>query len=130
MIHFLQLLILLSGYPSSAQPPRSSAQPLPPTLITIKGIVLDSSTSNRPIGLVTLTLTDNSTGETVRSSVTKNDGAFELSAPANHSYNLSLTSVGYLPKNIPVPGADTTQDAPHPIPMLRTRNRSIRQPHA
>jgi hypothetical protein len=112
MIHFLQLLLLLSGYPPSAQPPRSSAQPLPPKLITIKGIVLDSST-NRPIGLVTLTLTDNGTGETVRSSATKNDGAFELSAPANRAYNLSLTSVGYLPKIIPVPATDSTQDAPH-----------------
>jgi hypothetical protein len=95
MIHFLQLLLLLSGYPSSAQP-------LPPKLVTIKGIVLDSST-NKPIGLVTLTLTDNLTGQTVRSSVTKNDGAFELSAPANRAYNLSLTYVGYSPKTIPIP---------------------------
>ena len=95
MIHFLQLLLLLSGYPSSDQP-------FPPKLVTIKGIVLDSST-NKPIGLVTLTLTDSLTGETVRSSVTKNDGAFELSAPANRAYNLSLTCIGYSSKTIPIP---------------------------
>ena len=89
MIHFLHLVLL----------------------ITIKGVVVDSST-NRPIGLVTLTLTD-STGQTVRSSVTKNDGAFELSAPANQAYNLSLTYVGYSPKTIPIRLADTTQDATH-----------------
>jgi hypothetical protein len=69
MIHFLQLLLLLSGYPHPPNP-----CPHPPNhhrrspLVTIKGIVLDSST-NKPIGLVTLTLTDSLTGETVRSSV-------------------------------------------------------------
>jgi hypothetical protein len=95
MIHFLQLLLLFSQ------------------TITIKGIVLDSST-NKPIGLATLTLTDSSTGETVRSSVTKNDGTFELTAPAIQAYNLALTYIGYSPKTISIPGnkpsADLTLD--------------------
>jgi len=94
MIHFLQLLILFSGHTPLIR--------IPPN-ITIKGIVIDS-TSNKPIGLATLTLTDNLTGETIGSSFTKSDGTFELTAPANRAYNLSLTYVGYLPKTILVPG--------------------------
>lgn len=123
MIHFLQLLLLLSGYspsaqplPSSTQPLLSSAQPSPPKLITIKGVVIDSTTG-KPIGLVTLTLTNSGTGETVRSSVTKNNGAFELTAPANRAYNLSLTYVGYVSRTIPI--SDTSQGA------LRAINRTI-----
>jgi hypothetical protein len=78
MIYFLQLLILFSGHTSLIR--------IPPN-ITIKGIVIDS-TSNRPIVLATLTLTDNLTGVTVGSSFTKSDSTFELTVPANRSIDL------------------------------------------
>jgi hypothetical protein len=114
MIHFLQLLILFSGH-------TPLIRPLPPN-ITIKGIVIDSS-SNKPIGLATLTLTDNLTGVIVGSSFTKSDGTFELTAPANKAYNLALTYVGYLPKTILIPLPDTPPQTLRP--PKSSANRSI-----
>lgn len=116
MRHVLQLLIFLSGY-------TLLAQPLPQKLVIIKGSVIDSAT-NKPISLATLTLTNNLTGETVRSSSTKNDGTFELTAPANRAYNLALTNVGYSPRTISIPVPDSANSAlrqPNSAPRQLTR---------
>jgi hypothetical protein len=72
--------------------------------ITVKGIAIDSLT-NQPQGYVTVALQDAQTKVPVKSNLTKDDGSFELKAPAGKAYQLVLAFVGYRTKVINIPSA-------------------------
>jgi hypothetical protein len=79
------------------------AQNAVPT-VSVKGIVIDSVT-NQPQGYVTVALQDAQTKIPVKSNLTKDDGSFELKAPAGKKYQLVLAFVGYSTKVINVSSA-------------------------
>ncbi len=70
-----------------------------PQLFTVKGIVIDSS-FNKPLGYVTVALQDAKTLQSIKGGLTKDDGSFELKAPAGKAYQLTFASVGYKNKTI------------------------------
>jgi len=72
--------------------------------VTVKGIVIDSVT-NQPQGYVTVALQDAQTKIPVKSNLTKDDGSFDLKAPAGKKYQLVLAFVGYSTKVINVSSA-------------------------
>jgi len=78
------------------------AQSTPPTL-TIKGIVIDSA-AKQPAGYVTAALSDAKTQAPVKSTLTKDDGTFELKAAIGKPYTLSLVFIGYQNKVIQIAG--------------------------
>jgi outer membrane receptor protein involved in Fe transport len=80
------------------------AQTVPPALI-IKGIVIDSVT-NKSMGYVTVVLQDAKTQQSVKGSLTKDDGSFELKSATGKPYKLVFASVGFKTKTINVSGAD------------------------
>jgi len=75
----------------------------PVKTITVKGTVIDSTT-NKPLGFVTVSLSDAATKQPIKSSLTKDEGAFEVKNLAPKSYTLSLIYVGYNTKTIAVKG--------------------------
>lgn len=75
----------------------------PAPSITVKGTVIDSA-SNAPQGFVTVALQDAKTKTPVRSNLTKDDGSFELKAPATGSYQLAIVFIGYKNKLIDIKG--------------------------
>ncbi|HWZ02006.1 MAG TPA: outer membrane beta-barrel protein [Mucilaginibacter sp.] len=76
-----------------------------PQMLTVKGITIDS-TANKPLGYVTVALQDAATKQSVKAALSKDDGSFELKAPAGKAYQLVLASVGYKNKIIAITGAD------------------------
>ncbi|RFZ82339.1 TonB-dependent receptor [Mucilaginibacter terrenus] len=74
--------------------------------ITIKGIVIDSA-ANKPLGYATVALSDAATNAPVKSTLSKDDGSFELSNLPAKAYKLSLISIGYATKVIDVKGGIT-----------------------
>ncbi|PTR00866.1 outer membrane receptor for ferrienterochelin and colicin [Mucilaginibacter yixingensis] len=78
------------------------AQTKAPT-VTIKGMVTDSVTQ-KPLGFVTAALTDATTRQPVKSTLSKDDGVFELRNLPSKSYQLALVYVGYQSKTIEVKG--------------------------
>lgn len=75
----------------------------PPQLLTVKGTVIDS-TVNKPLSYVTVVLLDPTTQQSVKGGLSKDDGSFELKAPAGKTYQLTLASVGYKNKVIKLTG--------------------------
>jgi len=71
--------------------------------ITIKGIAADSVTQ-KPLGFVTAALTDAATKQPVKSTLSKDDGVFELRNLSSKSYQLALVYVGYQTKTITIKG--------------------------
>ncbi|MDN3580457.1 outer membrane beta-barrel protein [Mucilaginibacter flavus] len=69
--------------------------------IVVKGVVIDSAV-NKPLGYVTVVLQDAATKTSVKSSLTKDDGSFELKASEGKTYQLAVAFVGYAAKTIPV----------------------------
>jgi len=69
--------------------------------ITVRGTVIDSVTK-QPVSYVTTALQDVKTQLSVRSTLTKEDGSFELTAPAGKDYQLAIIFVGYKNKIIPI----------------------------
>jgi len=69
--------------------------------IIIKGTVIDSLTA-RPLPYVTIALQDAKTHGSVKSVLSKDDGSFEISAPADKQYLLVLAFTGYSNKTIAV----------------------------
>ena len=65
----------------------------------IKGIVVDSL-KNEPVSFVTISLQDARTGVQVKSTLTKDDGSFELAFSKNGVYKLVIASIGYQNKVI------------------------------
>ncbi|WP_461453623.1 outer membrane beta-barrel family protein [Mucilaginibacter sp.] len=80
----------------------SFAQTAPQTIV-VKGIAIDSTT-NQPLGYVTVALQDASTNSPVKSNLTKDDGTFELKALTGKSYKLVLAFVGYKSKVLALKG--------------------------
>jgi hypothetical protein len=76
---------------------------VPAKTIIIKGAVIDSVT-NKPLDFVTVGLTDAVTKSPVKSSLTKDDGVFELKGVSPKAYQLSLIYIGYRTKTITVNG--------------------------
>jgi hypothetical protein len=77
--------------------------------ITVKGVVMDSLT-NKPLGFVTVAIQDAKTGQTIRSSLAKEDGSFVISATAGKTYQLALAFVGYTGKTISLAGRGSPAD--------------------
>jgi len=76
-----------------------------PKLLTVKGIVIDSLT-NKPLGYVTVALLDGKTKLSVKGGLTKDDGSFALTTLTGKAYQLTLVSVGYKSKTIPISSTD------------------------
>jgi len=81
-----------------------------PNSITVKGIAIDSTT-NKELDFVTVALQDPQTKVPVKSMLTKEDGSFELSAPAGKNYQLVLAFVGYATKIINITKTNGETDA-------------------
>jgi outer membrane receptor protein involved in Fe transport len=98
--HYMKklLLLVLCCYISIA----AMAQTTPPTL-TIKGVAIDSATS-KPLDYATVALQDAATKQSLKGGLTKSDGSFELSAVAGKPYLLTIVSVGYKGKTVPLAG--------------------------
>lgn len=91
----LSLLFLLLSAALFAQQPIKS--------IIVKGTVIDSAT-NKPLGFVTISLSDAATKQPVKSSLSKDEGTFEVKNLTPKPYTLSLVYVGYKAKTIAVKG--------------------------
>lgn len=63
----------------------------------LKGSVTDSVKHNA-LAFVTITLSDATTGKNEKSTLTKDNGTFELSGLQNKAYKLTASFVGYKPK--------------------------------
>jgi hypothetical protein len=68
---------------------------------TVKGVVIDSLT-NKPLDFVTIALVDATTKAPVKSTLTKDNGSFELKNVLPKAYQLSLVYIGYRTKTIAV----------------------------
>ena len=67
--------------------------------------MIDSAT-NKPLGFVTIALLDPKTNQPVKSSITKDDGSFQIIVSTG-IYKLGIVSVGYKNKMLPVTANDT-----------------------
>lgn len=94
------------------------------TTLTVKGIAADSTTKEL-LGYVTVALQDIKTKMPVKSTLTKDDGSFELSAPAGRSYQLVLVFVGYNNKIIPITRKSGLVDAGRI--KMKTSSRQLNQ---
>jgi outer membrane receptor protein involved in Fe transport len=83
-------------------PALAFGQNTPAPAITVKGVVIDSTT-NVPQGFVTVALQNTKTKMPVKSNLTKDDGSFELKAAAGKQYQLVLILIGYNNKIINLP---------------------------
>jgi len=77
--------------------------------ITVKGTVIDSATS-AAMPYVTVSLQNAKTKQPVKAILSKENGSFELTAPLNNSYQLTVTFVGYKPNIIPITGTGGVVD--------------------
>jgi hypothetical protein len=76
-----------------------------PGILTVKGIAIDSST-NKPLGYVTVAIVDAKTQQSVKAGLTKDDGTFALTATLGKTYQVAFASVGYKAKKVNVTGTD------------------------
>ena len=67
--------------------------------LKVKGVILDS-VSKTALSYVTVGLQDIKTHVFIKSTLSKDNGSFELSAPAGNHYNLVLAFIGYHSKSI------------------------------
>ncbi|RFZ95407.1 TonB-dependent receptor [Mucilaginibacter conchicola] len=70
--------------------------------ISVKGLVIDSAV-NKPLGFVTVALTDAASNAPVKSMLSKDDGTFEITGLAQKPYKLALVYMGYATKVIEIP---------------------------
>ena len=70
-----------------------------PNTLKVKGVVIDSVTKT-PLGYVTVALWNVKTNTSAKSTLAKDDGSFELTAPAGKPYNLALAFIGYTGKTM------------------------------
>jgi outer membrane receptor protein involved in Fe transport len=87
----------------------ASAQTTPAN-ITVKGIVIDSAV-NKPLGYVTVVLQDATTKTSVKSTLTKDDGSFELKVAEGKTYQLTVAFIGYASKTVAVKAGSAIFDA-------------------
>jgi hypothetical protein len=76
-----------------------------PQPLTVKGIAIDSVT-NKPIGYLTVALLDVKTQLSVKGTLTKDDGSFELKSISGKLYQLAFVFVGYATKTINIKETD------------------------
>ncbi|MDR3695129.1 TonB-dependent receptor domain-containing protein [Mucilaginibacter sp.] len=76
-----------------------------PQMLTVKGISIDSA-ANKPLGYVTVALYDTASKKSIKAGLTKDDGSFQLTAPAGKPYQLVLASIGYKNKTVNISGKD------------------------
>jgi outer membrane receptor protein involved in Fe transport len=62
--------------------------------LKVKGVIVDSVTQT-PLGYVTIALWDIKTHTSVKSTLAKDDGSFELTTPSGKPYSLVLAFIGY-----------------------------------
>jgi len=67
--------------------------------LTVKGVIVDSM-SKMPLSYVTVALQDITTHSSIKGTLTKEDGSFELTAPKGRHYNLVLAFIGYTNKTV------------------------------
>ncbi|HEY4876398.1 MAG TPA: TonB-dependent receptor, partial [Puia sp.] len=84
------------------------AQNAKPT-ITVKGSVIDSAT-NTALAYVTVALQDVKTKLPVKSAISKENGNFEISAPADKTYQIVLAFTGYTNKIISLTNQNSNTD--------------------
>ncbi|HEX8333145.1 MAG TPA: outer membrane beta-barrel family protein [Segetibacter sp.] len=68
----------------------------------IKGVVIDSANKNR-LSAATIIVTDPLSNQNIRTTISNNDGSFEITSLPYKRFQLSITSVGYKPKIIQLP---------------------------
>ena len=68
---------------------------------TITGVIIDSA-KNVPLGFATVALIDADTKQPIKSSLTKDNGTFQISGLALKPYTLNIISVGYRTKVIKI----------------------------
>jgi outer membrane receptor protein involved in Fe transport len=85
------LLCLFMGFIAQAQTTGK--------LVTIRGTVIDSATK-QPVSYATIALRDAQTSQPVKSTLTKDNGSFELVKIPAKSYQLAMAFVGYQSKYI------------------------------
>jgi len=95
-----------------------------PQKITIKGVVIDSVT-NKPLPYVTVNLSDLKTKQAIKSTLTKEDGGFELKGTAVKAYNLVFSFVGYKGKAIVING--TSPDVNMGKVLLQVANKGLKE---
>ncbi|MES2274586.1 MAG: TonB-dependent receptor [Bacteroidota bacterium] len=83
----------------------------PAKTIVIEGMVTDSATS-KPLGYVTVAIIDAATQKPIKSTLTKDDGTFELKGLSPKPYQLSLIYVGYKSRVISVAGSGDFHSGP------------------
>ena len=76
-----------------------------PVPLTIKGTAIDSAT-NKPIGYLTVALLDVKTQLSVKGTLTKENGSFELKSVSGKPYQLVFVFVGYTTKTINIKETD------------------------
>ena len=69
--------------------------------VVVKGTIVDSI-KNSPLSYITVALTDSVTKQPVKSSLSKDNGTFELAGFAPKAYILTVIAVGYQTKVIPI----------------------------
>lgn len=80
-----------------------------PALFSLKGVTMDSAT-NKPLNYVTVNLS-NEGKQLLRTAATKTDGAFYFEKLSAGKYLISIVSVGYNPKTIPIDLTDNANPA-------------------
>jgi len=77
--------------------------------LTIKGAIIDSA-AGTPVSYVTVAVEDVQTKSSIKETLSKDDGSFELSVPSGKSYQLALAYVGYKNKLIAIARVDSIID--------------------
>lgn len=80
-----------------------------PALFSLKGVTMDSAT-NKPLNYVTVNLR-NQAKQLLRTAATKTDGAFHFEKLPAGKYLISIVSVGYNSKTIPIDLTDNANPA-------------------
>jgi outer membrane receptor protein involved in Fe transport len=94
------LLIAICCYLSATVLAQTATQ-----MLTVKGTAIDSAT-NKPLAFATVVLLDAKTQQSVKGSLTKDDGSFELKSVMGKAYQLTVASVGYKNKVISITGTE------------------------
>ncbi|MDT3403021.1 TonB-dependent receptor domain-containing protein [Mucilaginibacter terrae] len=76
----------------------------------IKGSVTDSATQ-KPLSYITLALKDSTGQQSIKSTLTKPDGSFEINQVTPKAYQLVIIAVGYQAKTITIPAFSKIFDA-------------------
>ncbi|HJP62922.1 MAG TPA: DUF2012 domain-containing protein, partial [Mucilaginibacter sp.] len=102
----LKLILLISFFSIAVIPVFAQTGP---ALFGVKGTTIDS-VSGKPVDYITVNLRDTAK-RLVRTAATKTDGTFNFEKLPPGKYLISIVSVGYNPKSVPVDLTDHTKPA-------------------